>query len=407
MSKLLVLLAIVGCSPDQPDTAGHRVGGPLSPQGGTVTSVLPTSGGGLAGGGTGGVLHLGLVTSCNPTEVLAWSGSTWACSASSSGAQSSGWFGDGVDGAIAWDCTNTRLGITPSGGVYLLSRDVYTKNATISNACTVSTNGYRYRDSGNIVMTGTGNISDDGCTGPNASGATSGTACTGRTATIFSVSASGNGGSSSNVPPNECVNGTTGGVGTSGLGGTGPTGTTGSACQGGSGGGAGNATTSVGGSSSAGGTVTVASANLIADVNDYLVAERGRTINNIVLSPGSGGGRGGVGIAGVGTSGGGGGGGGGGGWVYVAAKQITGGSIHANGGNGGTGAAGAGGGGSGGGGAGGAGGIAVCRVAVGTCPTTTANGGTGGAGASGVAGGGGGGTGGTGGVGIVHVFEPS
>lgn len=61
---------------DHPSTAMG-----ISPQGGTITSVLPTSGGGLAGGGGGGAVTLGLLTSCSTGQTLAWSGSAWTCGA--------------------------------------------------------------------------------------------------------------------------------------------------------------------------------------------------------------------------------------------------------------------------------------------------------------------------------------
>lgn len=53
--------------------------GRLSPQGGTITSVQSTSGGGLTGGGTGGAVSLGLKTICTSTQVLAWDGDSWEC----------------------------------------------------------------------------------------------------------------------------------------------------------------------------------------------------------------------------------------------------------------------------------------------------------------------------------------
>lgn len=58
-----------------------KLGGPIAPQGGTITSVQPASGGGLTGGGISGALTLGLRTDCTGTQLLVWSGTAWGCSA--------------------------------------------------------------------------------------------------------------------------------------------------------------------------------------------------------------------------------------------------------------------------------------------------------------------------------------
>jgi hypothetical protein len=55
--------------------------GGLTPQGGTVVGVDPTSGGGVTIGGTASRPSIGLITSCGATQTLQWSGSAWACAA--------------------------------------------------------------------------------------------------------------------------------------------------------------------------------------------------------------------------------------------------------------------------------------------------------------------------------------
>lgn len=55
--------------------------GQTFPGNGTITGV--TAGSGLTGGGTSGNVTLGLLTSCSAGQVLAWTGSAWACSSSS------------------------------------------------------------------------------------------------------------------------------------------------------------------------------------------------------------------------------------------------------------------------------------------------------------------------------------
>lgn len=46
---------------------------------GAITGVNTAAGSGLTGGGTGGTLNLGLITSCSSGQILAWNGSAWAC----------------------------------------------------------------------------------------------------------------------------------------------------------------------------------------------------------------------------------------------------------------------------------------------------------------------------------------
>jgi hypothetical protein len=59
--------------------------GRLSPQGGTITGVAPTTGGGLTGGGFGGPVELSLLRTCPTTGNLEWSVAGWICSAAPSG----------------------------------------------------------------------------------------------------------------------------------------------------------------------------------------------------------------------------------------------------------------------------------------------------------------------------------
>lgn len=53
--------------------------------GGTITGVTTASGSGLTGGGTSGVLNLGLTNACATNQVLQWNGSAWACAATGTG----------------------------------------------------------------------------------------------------------------------------------------------------------------------------------------------------------------------------------------------------------------------------------------------------------------------------------
>lgn len=53
--------------------------------GGTITGVTTASGSGLTGGGTSGILNLGLTNACATSQVLQWNGSAWACAAAGVG----------------------------------------------------------------------------------------------------------------------------------------------------------------------------------------------------------------------------------------------------------------------------------------------------------------------------------
>lgn len=86
-------------------------------------------------------------------------------------------FGDGSDGAIAFDGTNTYASFaSKSGSDYTLTRDVYASSMTFTASATLNTAGYRIYCRGTIDTTGTalsgGVIKNPG---GNASGATAGT----------------------------------------------------------------------------------------------------------------------------------------------------------------------------------------------------------------------------------------
>lgn len=87
-------------------------------------------------------------------------------------------FGDGSDGAIAFDGTNTYASFaSKSGSDYTLTRDVYASSMTFTNSATLNTAGYRIYCRGAIDTTGTalsgGVIKNPG---GNASAGTGGTA---------------------------------------------------------------------------------------------------------------------------------------------------------------------------------------------------------------------------------------
>lgn len=64
-------------------------------------------------------------------------------------------FGDGSDGAIVLDGTNTYSFLTKSGSNYTLNRHIYCTNITINNGVTMTTNGFIFYYTGTLAGTGT------------------------------------------------------------------------------------------------------------------------------------------------------------------------------------------------------------------------------------------------------------
>lgn len=249
-------------------------------------------------------------------------------------------FGDGSDGAVVMDGTNTFAGFaTTSGGapnlVYTLSRDCFATTFSLSSGKTLNTNGFRVFATQSITYAGA--LRNDG---NNAVGTTPG--ATNGTSALGYVQGVAGGGSSA----------TTGSNGTAalvnGMGGAGGNGGSGSGGSGGSGGAA----------ATGGGT----------QLRNAIQAMTGVTTASAKIGTGAGGGGGGGDGAAGGT------GGGGAGAILISAPTIdgTGGTLSAQGGNGSNGA-----GTNQGGGGGGGGGwiVAIYRTLV-TLGTTSVAGGT-------------------------------
>jgi hypothetical protein len=106
---------------------------------GTVTGV--TAGSGLTGGGTTGNVSLSLLQTCGTGQVLAWSGTAWACSTISSGGLAGAGTTDGIayfSGAATLASTaapkNGQILIGSTGKVPLLGTLTAGANVTITNA---------------------------------------------------------------------------------------------------------------------------------------------------------------------------------------------------------------------------------------------------------------------------------
>jgi hypothetical protein len=350
--------------------------------------------------GNGTTLQAKTMPNCPDTggNHINYDNSTNTPSCGTSGSGSGGtwlWAGDGSDGAVAFDGTNTFASFTTTTGsapnlVYTLTRDIFATTITVSSGKTLIPNNFRIYASTSFTNSGT--VQDRATSPTNGN---NGSAASGATGGALGAQATGN--TAGNLPQGR--NGQAGGVGatstssTTGVAGSGGSNTNGStlicltAAAGATGGRGGQGGTSVGGANAgvlaaavtgslAGGACTAPTRDLhtmpyAADM--YFITSAG--VATALISTGqSGGGSGGSGGTGDGTNAGGGGGGGGGAGasgstILIVSPAITlnvGSLIQAPGGNGGTGGAGAaatlgnaGGGAGGGGGAAGNGGVVV------------------------------------------------
>ena len=308
-----------------------------------LTNPMTTAGDTIYGTSSGTPARLPGSTAATP-KVLTQTGTGSASAAPVWATQNyNGLFGDGSDGAVAMNGTNTFSGLaTLSGSTYTLTRDVFAASLTVSNGVTVKTNGYLIFCTGTVTNSGT-----IGIAGGNASGATGGSQTL---------------------------------AGSLGVGAGGPNGTSGNGAQGTEG--LASAGTGYGGASGAGSSGTAA-----AQLNpkyasawafrkpSSVLSSMSETIINGGATPPCGGASGSSG-GGDGTNSGGGGGGGGPIIVILAWSVINNGTILCPGGNGGTPPTGN----CGGGGGGGGGNIIVYTLSAWTAGTTNVSGGSGGSG---------------------------
>jgi len=107
---------------------------------GTITGV--TAGSGLTGGGTAGNVSLSLLKTCSPGQVLAWSGTAWACSTINSGGNLSGsgttdgfaYFSGAATVASTAAAKNGQILIGSTGKAPVLATLTAGANVTITNA---------------------------------------------------------------------------------------------------------------------------------------------------------------------------------------------------------------------------------------------------------------------------------
>jgi len=342
-------------------------------------------------------------------------------------------FGDGSDGAAAFDGATAVNGFSRSGSTYTATRDTYFTNATISTGVTVKPAGYRMFGTGTLTLNGTAKIERNGNAGANGT--------VGQEGGPGGAGSGGAGGNAGAALADGYLkgslagsNGTSGGTGGASTGPVAPTaggnssnGTStsnslGSNGRAGGAGGAGGAGAVAGGAGGTVGTAGTATAYNVAPIDPWSVhwvldvSSTGSTVKYDNSAASTGGTGGGGGAYGGGNGGGGGGGGGAGspgGIVAIYFRSIVIGasaSITANGGAGGNGANGGNangdgsGGGGGGGGAGGNGGqIILVYNTLTNSGTLTASGGAAGTAGTGGSSTGAGNTGVTGTAGTAGV----
>lgn len=361
-------------------TTTVTTGGTTAPAGGTVETWTVASSATFPGASTGAGTQFHVADPAAPTEkilVTNVSGATWTVTRGAEGSAplahaagftirqvfTAGWlssvltglqnyagvFGDGSDGAVAFDGTSTFSFASTTGSApnlaYTLTRDVFATSLAVSSGKTLNPNGFRIFCQGAFSNAGTIQY-----LGANATGA---------------PGAAGPGGGTLQPPGS-------GATGTNGAGAQAST--TNGAAGTGAGGAGGNGTSGAGGAARNPGWSTAFPFRLPSAALTGIPV--GKTSAGAQVPAGGPGGSSG---AGDGTTGGlGGGGGSGGGIVIILAWSASNtGTITVAGGNGGNGVLGTGAA-SGGGGGGGGGNIIVYTLSAWTAGTTNVSGGTGG-----------------------------
>jgi hypothetical protein len=162
-----------------------------------ITGVLTGSSSGLTGGGTSGTLNLSLLTSCGKNQILAWNGSSWACSSAGAGTitgvtAGADLTGGGTGGNITLNLDTTKVPQLAAANTFAASQQI-NGSLTIAKGLNVTGDSFIGTSDGLAGLQVTqGNTSGSGAivgisqSGANASATILGSARS-STGTVFGV----------------------------------------------------------------------------------------------------------------------------------------------------------------------------------------------------------------------------
>jgi TGF-beta propeptide len=103
--------------------------------GGGITGITTASGSGLTGGGTSGTLNLSLTNACASGQVLAWSGTAWACTNLKGGGTITG-VTAGTDLTGGGTSGTDKLNVDTTKVPQLATANTFTANQTVNGNLT-------------------------------------------------------------------------------------------------------------------------------------------------------------------------------------------------------------------------------------------------------------------------------
>ncbi len=135
--------------------------------GGGITGVLTGPNSGLTGGGTSGTLNLSLLTSCAKNQILAWSGSAWACSSAGTGTVTgvtagTDLTGGGTSGNVTLNLDTTKVPQLAVANTFAATQSI-TGSLNVSNGLNITGDSFfGASDSGTALQVSQGGASGTG-----------------------------------------------------------------------------------------------------------------------------------------------------------------------------------------------------------------------------------------------------